>query len=137
MGSEGFGCGGEYFHFDQQPIEAWATIAACGTAFAASGQPVWRARAETAWRWFLGDNDRGLPLGNVRSGRCLDGLTPRGVNRNCGPESLLAFHLAHQATAETFWPADAGPPPPPLPPPKSWASALDLCYHPPAGPAAC
>src|SRR3546814_3137280 len=115
MGSEGFGWGGEYFPFDQQPIEAWATIAACGTAFAASGQPVWRARAETAWRWFLGDNDRGLPLGNVRSGRCLDGLTPRGVNRNCGAESVLAFHLAHQAMAETFWPADAGPMPAPLP----------------------
>jgi glycosyltransferase involved in cell wall biosynthesis len=103
MGSEGFGCEGEYRPFDQQPIEAWATIAACATAFAASGQPVWRAHAETAWRWFLGDNDRGLPLGDIRSGRCRDGLTPRGVNHNCGAESILAFHLAHQAMAGSFW----------------------------------
>ena len=103
VGSEGFGREGEHLPFDQQPVEAWATIAACGAAFAASGLPVWRARAETAWRWFLGDNDRGLPLGDVRSGRCLDGLTPRGVNLNCGAESVLAFHLAHQAMADSFW----------------------------------
>lgn len=125
VGSEGFGREGEHLPFDQQPIEAWATIAACGAAFAAGGQPVWRARAETAWRWFLGDNDRGLPLGDVRSGRCLDGLTPRGVNRNCGAESVLAFHLAHQAMAGTFWPAaDAAPVPAPLSARISGDSAL-------------
>jgi glycosyltransferase involved in cell wall biosynthesis len=109
MGSEGFGRDGEYLPFDQQPIEAWATIAACATAFSVTRQPVWRERAETAWRWFLGDNDRGLALGDVRTGRCLDGLTPRGVNLNCGAESILAFHLAHQAMAESFWPADTAP----------------------------
>lgn len=109
MGSEGFGRQGEYLPFDQQPIEAWATIAACATAFAFSGLSVWRARAEIAWRWFLGDNDRGLALGDVRSGRCLDGLTPRGVNLNCGAESILAFHLAHQAMTETFWVAGTAP----------------------------
>ncbi len=112
MGSEGFGCEGEYRPFDQQPIEAWATIAACATAFAASGQPVWRAHAETAWRWFLGDNDRGVPLGDIGSGRCRDGLTPRGVNHNCGAESILAFHLAHQAMAGSFWTIEPAPAPP-------------------------
>ena len=111
VGSEGFGGEGELLPFDQQPIEAWATIAACATAFAASGQPVWRAHAETAWRWFLGDNDRGVPLGDVRNGRCRDGLTPRGVNRNCGAESILAFHLAHQAMAESFWKIEPAPAP--------------------------
>lgn len=107
IGSEGFGQEGEAMPFDQQPIEAWATIAACATAFATSRQPVWRTRAETAWRWFLGDNDRGLVLGDMRSGRCFDGLTPRGVNLNCGAESILSFHLAHQAMADGFWGVDA------------------------------
>lgn len=106
IGSEGFGKEGEDLPFDQQPIEAWATIAACATAFATSGQRVWRTRAETAWRWFLGDNDRGVPLGDMRSGRCFDGLTPRGVNLNCGAESVLSFHLAHQAMADGFWRVD-------------------------------
>lgn len=107
IGSEGFGQEGDEMPFDQQPIEAWATIAACATAFATSRRPVWRIRAETAWRWFLGDNDRGLALGDMRSGRCFDGLTPRGVNRNCGAESILSFHLAHQAMADGFWEVDA------------------------------
>jgi glycosyltransferase involved in cell wall biosynthesis len=124
VGSEGFDREGESLPFDQQPLEAWATIAACATAFAPDRRPVWREHAETAWRWFLGENDRGLPLGDLRSGRCLDGLGPRGANRNSGAESILALHLAHQAMAATFWQAEApifaalpGPSvaPPPLP----------------------
>ena len=89
--------------FDQQPLEAWATIAACGAAHRSTGADVWRRHAETAWRWFLGDNDRGLPLADPTTGRCCDGLTPRGVNTNVGAESVLAFHLAYRAMATLFW----------------------------------
>lgn len=103
IGSEGFGLEGESLPFDQQPVEAWATIAACATAFDTSGSRAWRDHAETAFAWFLGRNDRGVPLGDLRSGRCLDGLTPRGVNRNSGAESTLAFHLAWQTMAKVFW----------------------------------
>ncbi|MBJ7502006.1 MAG: glycosyltransferase family 4 protein [Sphingopyxis sp.] len=107
VGSESFDREGEALPFDQQPLEAWATVAACGTAFALTGQSVWRDHAETAFAWFLGRNDRGVALGDLSSGRCLDGLTPRGVNRNSGAESILAFHLAYRTMAGMFWRGEA------------------------------
>ena len=79
--------------FDQQPVEAWATIDACAAAFALTHKAVWRERAVAAWRWFLGDNDRGVALGDSVTGECCDGLTPFGVNENCGAESILSFQL--------------------------------------------
>lgn len=103
VGSDSFDRLGENLPFDQQPLEAWATIDACATAFDATGGKTWRAHAETAYAWFLGNNDRGIALGDPRSGRCLDGLTPRGVNRNSGAESVLAYQLASRTMAETFW----------------------------------
>ncbi|MBE1529464.1 glycosyltransferase involved in cell wall biosynthesis [Sphingopyxis sp. OAS728] len=102
-GSDGFFHHGESFPFDQQPLEAWATIDACASAFEATGSRVWRQHAENAFAWFLGQNDRGLALGDAAGGRCLDGLNPRGVNRNSGAESTLAFHLAYRAMASGFW----------------------------------
>ena len=104
-GSEGFGLAGETLPFDQQPLEAWATIAACGEAFVSTGLPRWSARADMAWRWFHGDNDRSLALASAATGRCCDGLTPRGVNANVGAESVLAFHLAYHAMDDLFWQA--------------------------------
>jgi hypothetical protein len=44
-----------------------------------------------AYGWFLGQNSLGLALADVRSGACCDGLAPRGVNRNQGAESTLAY----------------------------------------------
>jgi hypothetical protein len=51
--------------------------------------------AQAAWRWFFGANDRGVVLADLASGRCRDGLNPRGANQNCGAESILAFQLSH------------------------------------------
>lgn len=79
---------------DQQPVEAAAMVDACDAAFAATNDPVWQERAINAYRWFLGKNDNGLAVGDVRTGGCFDALTPTGVNLNQGAESLLAFHLA-------------------------------------------
>jgi glycosyltransferase involved in cell wall biosynthesis len=104
VGSDGFGLFGETLPFDQQPLEAWATIAACAVASNSGGAPRWRARADTAWRWFSGSNDRQAALADPRTGRCRDGLTPHGVNQNVGAESTLAYHLAHDAMT-LFWSA--------------------------------
>jgi hypothetical protein len=79
---------------DQQPLEAAAMVDACDVAFVATGDPLWQQRAINAYRWFLGKNDNGLAVGDVETGGCFDALTPTGVNRNQGAESLLAFHLA-------------------------------------------
>lgn len=85
--------------FDQQPLEAWATIDACAAALAVTGDSKWRDRALAAWRWYLGDNDVGEPLADPATGECFDGLHPTCVNRNRGAESILSFQLAAQAMA--------------------------------------
>ncbi|WP_448658210.1 glycosyltransferase [Sphingomonas sp. CJ99] len=80
--------------FDQQPLEAQATIDACAAAYAASGSTRWIDEGERAYRWYLGANDLDLPLASGSDGGCFDGLMPGGLNRNQGAESILALQLA-------------------------------------------
>jgi hypothetical protein len=80
--------------FDQQPLEAQATIDACAAAFKATGDPRWVEEANRAYRWYLGQNDLDLPLATAQDGGCFDGLMPGGLNRNQGAESILALQLA-------------------------------------------
>lgn len=80
--------------FDQQPLEAQATIDACDAAFAVSSDTRWINEAQRAYRWFLGANDLDLPLASQGDGGCYDGLMPTGLNRNQGAESILALQLA-------------------------------------------
>lgn len=80
--------------FDQQPLEAQATVEACSVAYHATGDRRWIDEAHRAYRWFLGLNDMDMPLATVQDGGCFDGLTPTGINRNQGAESILALQLA-------------------------------------------
>lgn len=100
IGSESFGKPHSYLPFDQQPLEAQAAIEAACSAWTATRGAFWVEHALTAWRWFFGGNDRGVVLADIATGRCRDGVTPRGVNANCGAESILAFQLSHYALAE-------------------------------------
>lgn len=77
--------------FDQQPIEAWAMADACAYAYASTGDPRWARTTRRAAAWFLGENDVGVPMHDAATGGGYDGLEPRGVNRNQGAESSLAF----------------------------------------------
>ncbi|MEH3106264.1 MAG: glycosyltransferase family 4 protein [Sphingomonas fennica] len=85
--------------YDQQPLEAWATIDAMVTAHGLTGEARWAAAAARAYRWYLGDNDIGLPLASADGG-CFDGLMSDRVNLNQGAESVLAFQFACCAVAE-------------------------------------
>ncbi len=97
IGSESFGRSHGYLPFDQQPLEAQAAIEAAASAYAATGEKRWIEHAKAAWNWFLGANDRGAILADLATGRCRDGVTPRGPNANCGAESILAFHLGNHS----------------------------------------
>jgi glycosyltransferase involved in cell wall biosynthesis len=95
IGNHGFyQKGGEPARFDQQPIEASATVAACLEAFRATRELRWDDEARLAFEWFLGRNDLGLELYDPSTGGCCDGLQEDRVNRNQGAESTLAFLLA-------------------------------------------
>lgn len=95
IGSESFGLDHSALPFDQQPLEAQAAIEAAAAAWRATRDPAWVDHALVAWQWYFGRNDRGVCLADISSGRCRDGVTPRGRNENCGAESILAFQLAH------------------------------------------
>lgn len=95
IGSDTFGHAHAHLPFDQQPLEAQAAIEAASAAWRASRESKWVQHAQAAWRWFFGANDRGVILADPVSGRCRDGLTPRGANENCGAESILAFQLSY------------------------------------------
>jgi glycosyltransferase involved in cell wall biosynthesis len=80
--------------FDQQPLEATATIAACCAAWRADSDLKWRADALRAFAWFIGGNDLSTSLIDVESGSCCDGLHPDRSNENRGGESLVSYLLA-------------------------------------------
>jgi len=79
--------------FDQQPVEATATIAACLTAWRADGDAGWEAMAKVAFAWFLGSNDLSVALVDARTGSCRDGLHPDRANENRGGESVVCYLL--------------------------------------------
>ena len=79
--------------FDQQPVEATATIAACLTAWRAEGDAEWKAIATNVFAWFLGSNDLSVALVDPETGSCRDGLHPDRANENRGGESVVSYLL--------------------------------------------
>jgi glycosyltransferase involved in cell wall biosynthesis len=95
VGSRGFYVrGGTKAMFDQQPVEASATISACIEALRLTGDDRWGALAWRAFTWFLGQNALRQSLYDGRTGGCRDGLHEDRVNENQGAESTLSFLLA-------------------------------------------
>jgi hypothetical protein len=95
IGSNGFyRKGQERARYDQQPVEANATVSACLEAYRATQDAVWVKEARSAFEWFLGRNDLGQELYDPTTGGCFDGLQEDRVNRNQGAESTLAFLLS-------------------------------------------
>jgi glycosyltransferase involved in cell wall biosynthesis len=80
--------------FDQQPLEATASISACLAAWQADGDVTWKACAERAFAWFCGSNDLSLSLIDPETGSCRDGLHPDRANENRGGESVVSYLLS-------------------------------------------
>lgn len=80
--------------FDQQPVEASATVSACLAASRADDGAEWRIEAMRAFEWFLGENDLRITLTDPETGSCSDGLHPDRSNENKGAESVLSYLLS-------------------------------------------
>jgi glycosyltransferase involved in cell wall biosynthesis len=107
IGSRGFYVRGEArAWFDQQPVEASATLSACLEASRLTGDPAWLRRAQHTFDWFLGQNVLHAPLHDARTGGCRDGLHEDRVNENQGAESTVSYLIgllelrAHRVTAK-------------------------------------
>ncbi len=95
IGSNGFFIeGSEKARFDQQPVEACATISACLEVYRLTEEGPWFEEAQRVFRWFLGKNDLQVPLYDTITGGCRDGLHPDRINENQGAESTLSFLMA-------------------------------------------
>jgi len=95
IGSNGFYVRGQTrARFDQQPVEAGATVSACLDARRATGDARWFIYARRAFDWFLGANELRQSLYDAANGGCHDGLHADRINRNQGAESTLSFLLA-------------------------------------------
>ncbi|UUL81808.1 glycosyltransferase family 4 protein [Sphingomonas qomolangmaensis] len=113
VGTESFGRPfADPLPFDQQPLEAQATVDACSAAFVATGDRKWIVEGLKAYRWYLGANDLDLPLATSQDGGCFDGLQPNGLNRNQGAESILALQLANCAISSLSKAAESMADPP-------------------------
>ncbi len=107
IGSNGFyPQGGARARFDQQPVEAQATVSACLQAYRMTGDKSWREQARSVFEWFVGRNDLHMPLYDPTTGGCRDGLHPDRPNENQGAESTLAYlqALLEQRLAENTIP---------------------------------
>ena len=80
--------------FDQQPVDACATVSACMHAFRTTGDHRWAEHARRAFTWFLGQNQLQQALYDPLSGGCRDALHADRLNENEGAESTLSFLLA-------------------------------------------
>ena len=80
--------------FDQQPVDACASVSACMHAFRATGDHRWSEHARRAFTWFLGQNQLQQALYDPISGGCRDALHVDRMNENQEAESTLSFLLA-------------------------------------------
>lgn len=109
VGTESFGVAWQKpKRFDQQPVEAAATISACLTAWRANSTGEWEVGALRAFSWFLGDNDLACPLVDLATGSCADGLHPDRPSENKGAESVLSYLLG-LTEIRRFMRTDQGP----------------------------
>lgn len=69
-------------------------VDACIEAYECTNDGEWITDAYRSLNWYLGDNDRGLPLYDPFTGGCRDGLGAQGVNENEGAESTLSWLMS-------------------------------------------
>jgi hypothetical protein len=101
VGNEGWHARGEEkASYDQQPVEAVTMAETALDAFEQLGDEEYLAAFQRAYGWFHGRNSLELPLVDLCSGACCDGLHARGVNRNQGAESTFAWLWADMSNRE-------------------------------------
>jgi hypothetical protein len=95
VGNKGwYRVGGPRALYDQQPVDAGATVEACNTLYRVTGETRYREWASLVLSWYSGSNLKRLAVYDSETGGCYDGLIEEGVNLNQGAESILSYLLA-------------------------------------------
>ncbi|MCX6112145.1 MAG: glycosyltransferase [Proteobacteria bacterium] len=88
--------------FDQQPIDAAAVVLAMQSAYRITKDKEYLVKMRNAFDWFLGENDLSIPMYDIESKGCSDGLMKEGISMNQGAESTISFLLAQLAINEEY-----------------------------------
>ncbi|MEK7376740.1 MAG: glycosyltransferase, partial [Candidatus Margulisiibacteriota bacterium] len=94
--------GGKKAQFDQQSIDAASMVMALQSAYRVTRDTQYLKKMKTAFDWFLGENDLGIPMYDMASKGCSDGLMRGGASMNQGAESTVSFLLALLAMMEEY-----------------------------------
>jgi hypothetical protein len=89
--------GAEPALYDEQPIEACTATLAHLAAYDATGDVAMLKLARQSFAWYLGENSCHECLIDGETGGCCDGITPDGINRNQGAESIVSYCIARLA----------------------------------------
>ncbi len=93
---------GEMSPYAQQPLDAMAMVLVFREAFRITQDEKFFAKLYQSFRWFMGENDLGLPLYDHETKGCCDGLEHFGINRNQGAESTLSFLISQLTLIEVL-----------------------------------
>lgn len=95
VGNKGwYRVGGHRALYDQQPVDAGATVEACNRLYRITGERRYLDWSSLALSWYNGSNLKRLAVYDNSTGGCYDGLTEDGLNLNQGAESVLSYLLA-------------------------------------------
>ncbi|MBN2237552.1 MAG: glycosyltransferase family 4 protein [Bacteroidales bacterium] len=81
--------------FCQQPIDALSMTLIYHCLYTDTGNEMYRKKLNTAFSWFLGNNDLCTSMYDKKTKGCSDGLFESSLNLNQGGESLLAWLTAY------------------------------------------
>ncbi len=81
--------------YDQQSSEAMGMVLLYSQAFQLFKKKKYLQHLFKSYLWYLGENELRIPLYDHESGGCFDGLTYKGVNKNEGADSTLAYLISH------------------------------------------
>jgi glycosyltransferase involved in cell wall biosynthesis len=94
--------GGERAVFDQQAIDAMASVKLFFQAYKVNKRKDCLEKMYLCYLWFLGENELGIPLFDYETSGCCDGLEKAGINRNQGAESTLAYLISHLTVLDSL-----------------------------------
>ncbi|MDK2788371.1 MAG: hypothetical protein PWP07_1616 [Epulopiscium sp.] len=81
--------------FDEQTVEACEGVFTYLAAYEATGNINYLQKAKQCHKWYIGSNSHGISLIDNETGGCYDGLTPHGLNKNMGAESLVSYVMSY------------------------------------------
>lgn len=92
--------GSEPSAYDEQPIEACEMLLCNLDYYEITKDEKYLKNAEMCFKWYVGQNSKGLSLLDKDTGACYDGLNERGLNLNQGSESLVSYGIGWMALSK-------------------------------------